>query len=94
MACACFAAWPGSHGSPSFAGPWLLSGGICRRHRYAALLLLLLAYDMSHQVRIHVSSFLPSLLLIALYQIRMPIGRTGAWQAFAGWVQNLARSFR
>jgi hypothetical protein len=29
--------------------------------------------------------------MIFVYAVRIPIGRTQAWHAFAGWVQAVAR---
>jgi hypothetical protein len=29
--------------------------------------------------------------MIFVYVVRIPIGKTGAWHAFAAWVQSIAR---
>jgi hypothetical protein len=55
------------------------------------LLLLLAGYDSWSAGKVHRATLGASLFLIALQQIRMPIGRTAAWQSFAAWVQHHAR---
>jgi hypothetical protein len=35
-----------------------------------------------------------SAFLVIVQQVRIPIGRTAAWQSFAAWVENLARPWR
>jgi hypothetical protein len=56
-----------------------------------ALLLLLAGYDLLSTGKVHRATLWASLFLIALQQVRMPIGRTSAWQSFAAWVQIHAR---
>ena len=58
------------------------------------LLLLLVGYDLVCTGRIHRVTLRASVFLILLQQARIPIGRTGPWQSFATWVQDIARSFR
>ena len=54
-------------------------------------LLALAAYDLWSTRRVHSSTLWGSSYLIAIQQICGPIGRTGAWLSFAGWVQSLMR---
>lgn len=55
-------------------------------------LLLLAGYDLWTTKRIHRVTLWASLFVIALQQVRVPIGRTAVWQGFATWVENLAQS--
>ena len=59
-----------------------------------ALLLLVMFYDLWSTGKIHRATLWASVLLIALQQVRIPIGRTSLWQSFATWTQNLVRSLR
>lgn len=52
---------------------------------------LLLAYDLRTTRKVHGATIWASLFLIVLQQVRVPLGQTGAWHAFATWAQNLAR---
>jgi len=54
-------------------------------------LLLLLAYDLWSTHKIHRATLWAGGFLIFMQQISAPIARTGAWHAFAGWVQTMAR---
>jgi hypothetical protein len=54
-------------------------------------LLLLAAYDFWSTRKIHRATLWASAFLIFAYQIRLPIGKTAAWHAFASWVQSVAR---
>jgi FtsH-binding integral membrane protein len=54
-------------------------------------LLILAAYDFWSTRKIHRATLWASALLIFVYQIRLPIGKTAAWHAFASWVQSVAR---
>jgi hypothetical protein len=54
-------------------------------------LLLLAAYDFWSTRKIHRATLWASAFLIFVFQIRLPLGRTAAWHAFASWVQSLAR---
>jgi len=56
-----------------------------------AFLLLLIGYDLWSLRKIHRATLFASGLLIFVQQIRLPIGRTAAWHAFALWVQIHAR---
>lgn len=52
---------------------------------------LLLAYDSWSIRRIHRATLWGSGFLILVQQLRLPIGKTAAWHAFAMWVQHMAR---
>jgi len=54
-------------------------------------LLLLAAYDFWSTRKIHRATLWASAFLIFVFQIRLPLGKTAAWHAFASWVQSLAR---
>ena len=42
--------------------------------------------------RVHRATIWASAFLILVQRVRVPLGRTGAWRAFAAWAQNLART--
>ncbi|HET6177634.1 MAG TPA: hypothetical protein VFE61_11920 [Candidatus Sulfotelmatobacter sp.] len=54
-------------------------------------LLLLAAYDLWSLRKLHRATLWAGAFLIFVQQIRIPIGRTAAWHAFAAWVQTIAR---
>lgn len=54
-------------------------------------LLLLAAYDLWSTHKLHRATIWASAFLIFVQQIRIPIGHTAAWHAFAAWVQSIAR---
>jgi hypothetical protein len=54
-------------------------------------LVLLLAFDLWTTRKVHRVTIWASLFLIAVQQVRVPIGGTSGWHAFASWAQNLAR---
>lgn len=54
-------------------------------------LLLLVAYDLWSTHKVHRATLWASAFMIFVYAVRIPIGKTHAWHAFAGWVQSLAR---
>src|SRR5436853_3219641 len=56
-----------------------------------AFLLMLVAYDLWSTRKVHRVTIWASVFLIFVQQIRMPIGKTAAWHAFAGWAQHLGR---
>lgn len=56
------------------------------------LLVLLTCYDLWSTGKVHRATLWASAFLILLQQMRIPIGQTSLWQAFAGWAQNLVRS--
>jgi len=56
-----------------------------------AFLIILAAYDLWSTRRLHRATIWAGAFLIFVQQIRIPIGRTDAWHAFATWVQTLAR---
>jgi hypothetical protein len=52
---------------------------------------MLVAYDLWSTRKVHRATLWGSALMVFVYQIRLPIGRTEAWHAFAGWVQAMVR---
>ena len=54
-------------------------------------LLMLVAYDLWSTRKVHRATIWACGFLIFVQQIRMPVGETAAWQAFASWAQTLAR---
>ena len=56
-----------------------------------AFLLLLIAYDLWSTRKIHRPTLWAGGFLIFIQQIRLPIGRTAAWHAFAAGVQSFFR---
>ena len=56
-----------------------------------SFLLILAAYDLWSTRKIHRATIWAGAFLIVVQQIRIPIGKTAAWNALAGWVQTLAR---
>jgi FtsH-binding integral membrane protein len=56
-----------------------------------AFLLVLVAYDLWSTHKVHRATLWASAFMVFVYAIRIPIGRSGTWHAFAGWVQALAR---
>jgi hypothetical protein len=54
-------------------------------------LLILVAHDLWSTRKVHRATLWAGAFLIFVYQVRIPIGQTAAWHAFASWVQSLAR---
>jgi FtsH-binding integral membrane protein len=54
-------------------------------------LLLLMAYDLWSTHKVHRATLWATAFIVFVTQVRVPIGQTAAWHAFAGWVQHLAR---
>jgi len=54
-------------------------------------LIILAAYDYWSTRKIHRATLWASAYLIFVQQIRLPIGKTAAWHAFAAWVQSHGR---
>jgi len=52
-------------------------------------LLLLIAYDLWSQGKIHRATLWGSISLVAMQLIRVPLGKTAIWHAFAAWAQKL-----
>jgi FtsH-binding integral membrane protein len=79
---AAIARWPFAvfHGNPLRAA--LLS---------YSFLLILAAYDVWSTRKVHRATLWAEAFLIIVQQIRIPIGKTDAWHAFAGWAQALGR---
>jgi len=49
---------------------------------------MLALYDLWSTRKIHRATLWGSLLIIVVQQTRGTIGATGAWHAFAGWIQS------
>ena len=56
-----------------------------------AFLLLLTAYDWWSMRKVHRATIWAGGFLIFVQLIRLPIGKTAAWHAFAAWVQSIVR---
>jgi FtsH-binding integral membrane protein len=54
-------------------------------------LLVMIAYDLWSTHKVHRATIWASTFLIVVQQIRIPIGKTAAWSAFATWAQSIAR---
>ncbi|GAC1621641.1 MAG: hypothetical protein NVS9B13_13450 [Candidatus Acidiferrum sp.] len=52
-------------------------------------LLLLVAYDLWSTRKVHQATIWAGAFLIFVQQIRVPIGKTEAWHAFATWAQSI-----
>jgi FtsH-binding integral membrane protein len=55
-----------------------------------AFLGVLMIYDLWATRKVQRATLWASAFLIFVYQIRIPIGKTAAWHAFAAWVQAIA----
>jgi len=56
------------------------------------LLLLIMGYDYWSRGKVHRATIWGSLFVVALRQVRDPLGHSAVWQAFALWIQTRARS--
>jgi hypothetical protein len=54
-------------------------------------LMMLMAYDLWSTRKIHRATAWASAFLVLVHEIRLPMGKTEAWHAFASWVQSVAR---
>ena len=54
-------------------------------------LFFLAAYDLWSTRKLHRATIWAGAFLIFVQQVRIPIGKTAAWHAFAAWVQSIAR---
>jgi len=54
-------------------------------------LLILVAYDFWSTRKVYRATLWAGAFLIFVQQVRIPIGKTAAWQAFAAWVLSIAR---
>jgi FtsH-binding integral membrane protein len=54
-------------------------------------LVMLIAYDLWSTHKVHRATLWASALMVFVYAVRIPIGKTQAWHAFASWVQSVAR---
>jgi hypothetical protein len=52
---------------------------------------MLVAYDLWSTRKLQRTTLWAGAFLVAVEQMALPIGRTAAWHAFAGWVQSVAR---
>jgi hypothetical protein len=53
-------------------------------------LLMLAAYDLWSTRKVYRATIWAGAMLVVVQQLRVPLGRTPAWHAFASWVQSLA----
>ena len=54
-------------------------------------LLILIAYDLWSTRKVHRATIWAGAFLIFVQQIRIPIGKTAAWHAFASWALSLSK---
>jgi len=54
-------------------------------------LVILVAYDLWSTRKVHRATLWAGAFLVFVQQIRIPIGKTAAWHAFASWAQTLGR---
>lgn len=54
-------------------------------------LLILVIYDLWSTRKLHRATIWAGAFLIFIQQIRIPIGHTAAWHAFATWIQSISR---
>ena len=54
-------------------------------------LLILVAYDLWSTRKVHRATIWAGAFLIFVQQIRIPIGKTAAWHAFASWALSLSK---
>ncbi len=54
-------------------------------------LVVLMAYDLWSTRKVHRATLWAGAFLIFVQQIRIPIGKTAGWHAFASWAQSLGR---
>lgn len=54
-------------------------------------LLILVGYDVWSTRKPHRATLSASALLVIAQMVRIPVGKTAAWHAFATWVQHWAR---
>lgn len=53
---------------------------------------ILVAYDLWSMRKVHRATLWGGLFLIVVQQLRVPIGQTAAWHAFASWVQTIGHA--
>ena len=53
-------------------------------------LLMLVAYDLWSMRKIHVATIWGGAFMVVVQQLRVPVGKTSAWHAFADWILQLA----
>jgi len=70
---------------------WLFHNAVHAAIASYAFLLMLVAYDLWSNRKLHRATLWAGAFLIFVQQVRLPIGKTVAWHAFAAWVQSLAR---
>ena len=54
-------------------------------------LMILISYDLWATHKIHRATLAGGVFLVLVQQVRIPLGHTHPWIAFAGWVQTLMR---
>jgi hypothetical protein len=56
-----------------------------------SFLIILVAYDLWSTRKVYRATLWAGAFLIFVQQVRIPIGKTAAWHAFASWAQSIAR---
>jgi hypothetical protein len=56
-----------------------------------AFLLMLIGYDLWSTRKVNRATIWGSIFVVVVGQLRVPIGMTHPWLAFAGWMQHLGR---
>jgi len=73
--------------------PWFPHRSLLRATLLSeCFLVILIAYDLWSTHRLHRATLWAGAFLVFVQQVRLPLGHTHAWLAFAGWIQSLARS--
>jgi hypothetical protein len=73
--------WPAITGMPYVAGRPILMFGL-----FGALVLASAARDILLRLRVHPVGLRGGLTILAVFPIRVAIGLTGSWHAFAAWL--------
>jgi hypothetical protein len=73
--------WPAITGMPYVAGRPILMFGL-----FGALVLASAARDILLRLRVHPVGLWGGLTILAVFPIRVAIGLTGSWHAFAAWL--------
>jgi hypothetical protein len=72
--------------------PWFHQRSLLRATLLCeCFLVILIAYDLWSTHKLHRVTLWAGAFLVAVQQLRIPLGHTHAWIAFAAWVQSWAR---
>ncbi len=74
-----------------FPFSWFFHNAVHAAMASYVFLLMLIVYDLWSTHKVHRVTLWAACFLIFVQQIRIPIGKTAAWHAFAAWVQSIAR---